>query len=121
MKIAYLLLLMLGGTVALARIWVSIRKARDRPAHSWDARLIEKLRAAGVEVHAGLLEARCCALNPGFHSRLERGRPWVRVKLGMSLDGRTALASGESRWITGPEAREDVHRQRDRADLRVAR
>jgi diaminohydroxyphosphoribosylaminopyrimidine deaminase/5-amino-6-(5-phosphoribosylamino)uracil reductase len=57
------------------------------------------------------------ALNPGFHARFERGRPWVRVKLGQSLDGRTALASGESRWITSPEARADAQRYRARSSV----
>jgi diaminohydroxyphosphoribosylaminopyrimidine deaminase/5-amino-6-(5-phosphoribosylamino)uracil reductase len=77
----------------------------------------QQLREAGIDVHAGLLEARARALNPGFHSRQERGRPWVRVKLGMSLDGRTALADGASRWITGPEARADGQRWRARSSV----
>jgi len=61
----------------------------------------EQLRAAGCTVLVGLLEREARALNVGFFARYERGRPWVRVKLGASLDGRTALANGESRWITG--------------------
>lgn len=69
----------------------------------------ERLRAAGVAVESGLLELEATELNRGFFSRLQRGRPWVRVKMAQSLDGRTALASGESRWLTGPAAREDVH------------
>lgn len=73
---------------------------------------IARLRAAGIEVEVGLLEAQARALNPGFISRFERGRPWVRVKLAASLDGRTAMASGESFWITGAAAREDVQRLR---------
>ncbi|MFP5441808.1 MAG: bifunctional diaminohydroxyphosphoribosylaminopyrimidine deaminase/5-amino-6-(5-phosphoribosylamino)uracil reductase RibD [Gammaproteobacteria bacterium] len=76
---------------------------------------IRKLRAAGIAVDVGLLESEARALNPGFVSRMTRGRPYVRVKLAMSLDGRTAMASGESRWITGPEAREDVQRLRARS------
>lgn len=72
----------------------------------------ERLRAAGVGVEAGLLVAEATELNRGFFSRLQRGRPWVRVKMAQSLDGRTALANGESRWLTGPAAREDVHRWR---------
>lgn len=72
----------------------------------------ERLRAAGVSVEAGLLVAEATELNRGFFSRLQRGRPWVRVKMAQSLDGRTALANGESRWLTGPAAREDVHRWR---------
>jgi diaminohydroxyphosphoribosylaminopyrimidine deaminase/5-amino-6-(5-phosphoribosylamino)uracil reductase len=76
---------------------------------------LEKLRAAGIAVETGLLEAEAQALNPGFVSRMQRGRPWVRLKLASSLDGRTAMASGESRWITGPAARADVQRLRARS------
>lgn len=72
----------------------------------------ERLRAAGIMVEAGLLMADATELNRGFFSRLQRGRPWVRVKMAQSLDGRTALANGESRWLTGAEARDDVHRWR---------
>jgi len=74
-----------------------------------------RLREAGIEVGSGLLEQQARALNPGFYSRMERGRPWVRLKLACSLDGRTALASGESRWITSEGARQDVQRLRARA------
>jgi len=73
------------------------------------------LREAGIEVRAGLMEAQARALNRGFLSRVERGRPWLRIKLGASLDGRTALASGESKWITGAAARQDVQHWRARA------
>jgi len=73
------------------------------------------LREAGIDVLSGVMHAQARALNQGFVSRVERGRPWVRVKLGASLDGRTALASGESKWITGADARADVHRCRARA------
>ncbi|NJO12470.1 MAG: bifunctional diaminohydroxyphosphoribosylaminopyrimidine deaminase/5-amino-6-(5-phosphoribosylamino)uracil reductase RibD, partial [Gammaproteobacteria bacterium] len=59
---------------------------------------IDKLRAAGIHVQCGLLEDAARRLNPGFIRRMERGVPWVRLKLGVSLDGRTALTSGESRW-----------------------
>lgn len=72
----------------------------------------DRLRAAGIEVAVGLCEAEARALNPGFIQRMETGRPFVRVKLAMSLDGRTAMASGESKWITGAAAREDVQRLR---------
>jgi diaminohydroxyphosphoribosylaminopyrimidine deaminase/5-amino-6-(5-phosphoribosylamino)uracil reductase len=68
-----------------------------------------RLRAAGVEVATGLLAAEGEELNLGFFSRMRRGRPWLRLKMAASLDGRTALAGGESRWITSREAREDVH------------
>jgi diaminohydroxyphosphoribosylaminopyrimidine deaminase/5-amino-6-(5-phosphoribosylamino)uracil reductase len=74
-----------------------------------------KLQAAGITVEHGLMEAAARHLNRGFFSRIERGRPWVRVKLGMSLDGRTALASGESKWITSEAARADVMRWRARS------
>ena len=74
-----------------------------------------RLRDAGIVVESGLMEAQARALNRGFLSRIERGRPWLRVKLATSLDGRTALASGESKWISGPASRLDVQRWRARA------
>lgn len=74
------------------------------------------LSAAGIEVASGLLEGSAQALNPGFISRMTYGVPWVRVKSAMSLDACTALASGESRWVTGAAARHDVQRWRARAD-----
>ncbi|WP_386338939.1 bifunctional diaminohydroxyphosphoribosylaminopyrimidine deaminase/5-amino-6-(5-phosphoribosylamino)uracil reductase RibD [Xanthomonas citri pv. citri] len=73
------------------------------------------LREAGIEVLSGVMQAQARTLNRGFLSRVERGRPWLRVKLGASLDGRTALASGESKWITSADARADVQRWRARA------
>jgi len=73
------------------------------------------LRAAGVAVDVGLLDDEARELNIGFVSRMTRGRPWVRMKAAASLDGRTALASGESQWITGEAARADGHRWRARA------
>lgn len=73
------------------------------------------LQAAGIEVAAGLMEAQARELNRGFLSRIERGRPWLRVKLAASLDGRTAMSSGESKWITGEAARADVQRWRARS------
>ncbi|HEY9112310.1 MAG TPA: bifunctional diaminohydroxyphosphoribosylaminopyrimidine deaminase/5-amino-6-(5-phosphoribosylamino)uracil reductase RibD [Rhodanobacteraceae bacterium] len=76
---------------------------------------IRRLREAGVVVEAGLMRDAARELNRGFFSRFERGRPWMRVKLAMSLDGRTALASGESKWITGEAARADVQRWRARS------
>jgi len=71
-----------------------------------------QLKAAGIEVQSGLLADAATELNRGFFTRMQLQRPWVRSKLAVSLDGRTALASGESQWITGPEARLDVHRGR---------
>jgi diaminohydroxyphosphoribosylaminopyrimidine deaminase/5-amino-6-(5-phosphoribosylamino)uracil reductase len=76
----------------------------------------EQLRGHGIAVEFGLMEAEAAALNPGFIRRMQLGRPWVRVKLAASLDGRTALASGESKWITGEAARADVQRLRARSD-----
>jgi len=75
----------------------------------------QRLRDAGIAVETGVLEAEARELNPGFISVMTRGRPWVRTKLATSLDGRTALAGGESRWITGPQARADGHAWRARA------
>ncbi|MBI2383168.1 MAG: bifunctional diaminohydroxyphosphoribosylaminopyrimidine deaminase/5-amino-6-(5-phosphoribosylamino)uracil reductase RibD [Gammaproteobacteria bacterium] len=74
-----------------------------------------RLRAAGIEVEVGLMEAEARRLNRGFVSRMARGRPFVVLKLAMSMDGRTALASGESKWITSEDARADVHRLRAEA------
>jgi diaminohydroxyphosphoribosylaminopyrimidine deaminase/5-amino-6-(5-phosphoribosylamino)uracil reductase len=74
-----------------------------------------KLRAAGISVDFGLLADEARALNPGFFHRHATGRPWVRVKLAITLDGRTALPSGESRWITGEAARADVQHWRARS------
>ncbi len=76
---------------------------------------IERLRGAGIEVQSGLLAADSRELNAGFFSGIERSRPWVRLKLAASIDGATAMASGESRWITGAAARADVQRWRARA------
>jgi diaminohydroxyphosphoribosylaminopyrimidine deaminase/5-amino-6-(5-phosphoribosylamino)uracil reductase len=76
---------------------------------------LAQLRAAGVAVDCGLLQAEARALNPGFIQRMTRGRPFIRIKLAMSLDGRTALASGESQWLTSDAARQDVQRLRARS------
>jgi len=73
---------------------------------------VKKLRDAGIEVESGLLAAQAGELNPGFIKRMEAGRPFVRVKLAMSLDGRTAMASGESQWISSEASRNDVQRLR---------
>ena len=77
----------------------------------------EWLRAHGLQVAGGLLAAEARELNVGFFSRHERRSPWIRVKLGASLDGRTALANGQSRWITGPQARADVQLFRARSSV----
>lgn len=75
------------------------------------------LREAGLQVDGGLLAAEARELNVGFFSRHERQVPWIRLKLGASLDGRTALASGESRWISGPQSRADVQLFRARSSV----
>jgi diaminohydroxyphosphoribosylaminopyrimidine deaminase/5-amino-6-(5-phosphoribosylamino)uracil reductase len=74
-----------------------------------------KLRAAGIAIEQGLEEDEARELNIGFVARMTRGRPWVRMKIAASLDGRTALANGKSQWITGEAARADGHRFRARA------
>ena len=71
-----------------------------------------RLREAGIDVTEGVLESQSMGLNPGFIKRMRHGLPYVRVKMAMSLDGRTAMASGESQWITGEHARADVHQLR---------
>ncbi|MDR1889702.1 MAG: bifunctional diaminohydroxyphosphoribosylaminopyrimidine deaminase/5-amino-6-(5-phosphoribosylamino)uracil reductase RibD [Zoogloeaceae bacterium] len=73
------------------------------------------LRAAGIATAEGLLAAEARELNIGFISRMTRGRPWLRLKIAASLDGRTALKNGQSQWITGAAARQDGHRWRARA------
>ena len=75
----------------------------------------EALASAGIRFERGLMEAEARELNIGFVSRMTRNRPWVRMKIAATLDGRTALANGKSQWITGPEARKDGHRWRARA------
>ena len=78
---------------------------------------LQLLRSAGIEVASGVLEAEARELNCGFIKRMESGLPFVRAKLAMSLDGRTAMASGESQWITGPAARAEVQRLRARSSV----
>ncbi len=73
------------------------------------------LAAAGIETASGLLEAEARALNPGFIKRMEQGLPYLTIKSASSLDGRTAMQSGESQWITGPQARTQVQRLRARS------
>lgn len=81
---------------------------------------IRKLEQAGITVRCGLLESQARALNPGFIKRMTSGLPYVRVKMAVSLDGRTAMASGESQWITGPLARQDVQRLRARSSAIIS-
>lgn len=76
---------------------------------------LEQLRSAGIAVTTGVAEAEARDLNRGFIRRMEAGMPWVTIKLASSLDGRTAMANGESQWITGEAARAEVHRRRARS------
>ncbi len=89
--------------------------ASDDPYPEVNGAGYARLRAAGIEVDRGLCRVEAEELNLGFLSRVRRGRPWIRIKLGMSLDGRTALADGRSQWITCAAARDDVQRWRARS------
>ncbi|MFV2060611.1 MAG: bifunctional diaminohydroxyphosphoribosylaminopyrimidine deaminase/5-amino-6-(5-phosphoribosylamino)uracil reductase RibD [Gammaproteobacteria bacterium] len=80
---------------------------------------IQELKDNGIEVEVGVLQAQAEQLNPGYIKRMKTGRPFIRNKMAMSLDGRTALASGESKWITSEDARHDVHKYRARSDCIV--
>lgn len=77
---------------------------------------VKRLLDAGIDVSIGTSEEQARALNPGFIKRMEQNKPFVRVKMAMSLDGKTAMASGESQWITDNESRQDVQRLRAQAD-----
>ncbi len=94
---------------------VRVVAAMPDPNPKVASRGVAELERAGIRVEIGLLAAEAERLNPGFVSRMTRGQPYVRVKLAASLDGRTALASGESKWITGAAARADVQRLRARS------
>lgn len=89
--------------------------ATSDPNPKVDGGGMQVLRDAGINVAVGLCEAESRALNPGFFARLQHGKPWLRVKVAASLDGRTALANGDSQWITSARARADVQRWRARA------
>jgi diaminohydroxyphosphoribosylaminopyrimidine deaminase / 5-amino-6-(5-phosphoribosylamino)uracil reductase len=91
--------------------------AIDDPNPLVSGRGAAALTQAGIEVVGGVLAGQARALNPGFFMRMQTGRPWVRVKLAASLDGRTGLAGGASRWITGEAARADVQRFRARSSV----
>jgi diaminohydroxyphosphoribosylaminopyrimidine deaminase/5-amino-6-(5-phosphoribosylamino)uracil reductase len=95
----------------VARVVIAIEDPNPLVAGQGAARL----RAAGIVVDHGELADDARELNIGFFSRMQRGRPWVRLKAAVSLDGRTALANGASQWITGPSARTDGHAFRKRA------
>jgi diaminohydroxyphosphoribosylaminopyrimidine deaminase/5-amino-6-(5-phosphoribosylamino)uracil reductase len=94
----------------VARVIAALRDPNPQAARGGEA-----LAAAGIGFEHGLLEDEARELNIGFLSRIRRGRPWVRLKIAATLDGRSALASGASQWITGKEARRDGHRWRARA------
>jgi diaminohydroxyphosphoribosylaminopyrimidine deaminase / 5-amino-6-(5-phosphoribosylamino)uracil reductase len=94
----------------VGRVVAAMRDPNPQAAHGGEA-----LRAAGIAFEHGLMEEEAGELNIGFASRMTRGRPWVRLKVAASLDGRTALANGRSQWITGEAARHDAHRWRARA------
>jgi diaminohydroxyphosphoribosylaminopyrimidine deaminase / 5-amino-6-(5-phosphoribosylamino)uracil reductase len=89
--------------------------AMEDPNPQVSGRGLAMLRDAGIDVRCGLLAQEAHELNIGFVSRMTRGRPWVRMKSAASLDGRTALPTGESQWITGEAARADGHAWRARA------
>ena len=94
----------------VARVVVAV----EDPNPQVSGRGIAMLREAGIQVDVGLLNDEAQRINPGFMKRMETGLPWVTVKLAASLDGKTALSNGVSKWITGPEARRDVQRLRAR-------
>ena len=95
----------------LARVVVPIEDPNERVRGAG----LQKLRAAGVTVETGLMAAQAAELNAGFIKRMRTGRPWVRVKSAVSLDGRTGLKNGESKWISGSAARQDVQKWRARS------
>lgn len=99
----------------VARVVVAMTDPHTRNA----GKGLEILRDAGIEVECPLMEASARTLNPGHIKRFETGLPFVRVKLAMSLDGKTALANGASQWITGVPARRDVQRWRARSSAIV--
>ncbi|HLK71062.1 MAG TPA: bifunctional diaminohydroxyphosphoribosylaminopyrimidine deaminase/5-amino-6-(5-phosphoribosylamino)uracil reductase RibD [Steroidobacteraceae bacterium] len=111
-----------GRTPPCARALIEARVARvvyaaEDPNPLVNGAGAAALRAAGIAVTGGVLASESRALNPGFFQRMQTGLPWVRLKLAASLDGRTALASGESQWISGEAARADVQRWRARSSV----
>jgi len=96
----------------IAKVFVGCRDPHEKVA----GRGIKKLRAAGIDVEVNVLESTCREHHRGFYSLCEKGRPFVSLKLATTLDGRIATASGESRWITGPAARQRVHQMRASVD-----
>ncbi|MGH8686939.1 MAG: bifunctional diaminohydroxyphosphoribosylaminopyrimidine deaminase/5-amino-6-(5-phosphoribosylamino)uracil reductase RibD [Burkholderiales bacterium] len=94
----------------VSRVVAAMRDPNPKSKHGAEA-----LAEAGIDVEIGLMADEARELNIGFVSRMERGRPWVRMKIAATLDGRTALANGKSQWITGAAARKDGHHWRARA------
>ena len=102
-------------TAGLTRVVVAMQDPNPKVAGQGIARL----KQANIDVAVGLMQQQAEALNPGFVSRFSRGVPYVRCKLAMSLDGRTAMASGESKWITSEAGRHDVQKLRARSSVIV--
>ena len=96
----------------IARVVAAIKDPNPQVA----GRGLQLLQNAGVVVECGLLETEAREMNLGFFKRMETGKPWVRVKMAASLDGRTALSNGQSQWITAADARQDGHRWRAKSD-----
>ncbi len=106
------------GPCALALVNAGVKKvivAMLDPNPLVAGRGIQILQDAGIEVQVGLLEGQARALNPGFLSRMERQKPYIRLKLATSLDGRIALANGKSQWISSAQSRSDVQLMRAQA------
>ncbi|WP_422136836.1 bifunctional diaminohydroxyphosphoribosylaminopyrimidine deaminase/5-amino-6-(5-phosphoribosylamino)uracil reductase RibD [Endozoicomonas sp. ALD040] len=106
-----------GKTPPCAEALIKARVSRvvaamEDPNPLVSGRGLKRLSDVGIEVESGVLEAEARALNPGFIKKMMSGQPFVRLKLAMSLDGRTAMESGESQWITGPDARSEVQKLR---------
>ena len=99
-------------TSGLKEVFVGMRDPNPRVA----GKGIRRLKRAGVAVHNGVMNAECRQFNEAFVKYIQTGTPWVILKSALSLDGKIATTAGQSQWITGPEARERVHRMRDQVD-----
>lgn len=98
-------------TAGVARVVAAMEDPNPHVAGSGLARL----KAAGIDTQCGLLAIQAQQLNPGFIQRMTHARPWLRIKTASTMDGKTALANGTSKWITSAAARQDVHRLRARS------